>query len=84
MTLFSSAQNIRQPDDLFLLALQAEKLPLLGRREARVGPGCQSERAQQKDYKTQRSNCILLKDVLLRKARVSASPVALGNNQECS
>jgi len=43
-----------------------------------------SERAQQKDYKTQFSNYALLKDVLLRKARISAFPIALGNNQEFS
>lgn len=30
MTLFSSAQSIRQVGDLFLLALLADKLPLLG------------------------------------------------------
>lgn len=82
--LLSSTQSIRQPDDLFLLALQADQLPLLWRREVWVGPGCQSERTQQKDYKTQFSNYILLRDVLQRKARIPASPVALRNNQDCS
>lgn len=54
-------------------------------KERSVGwPGLSVRAHPAENYKTQFSNYILLRDVLQRKARIPASPIALGNNQDSS